>query len=53
MDYELNLRRELQNEGVARSDKRVVKKGRETSIDSGALKTLIAKNKTADEIHCE
>ncbi len=52
-EFETNLRRERQMEGIAKAKKKGVYKGRKPSIDPEAVKALVAKGKTPTEISRE
>ena len=52
-EFETNLRRERQMEGIAQAKKKGVYKGRKPSIDPEAVKVLAAKGKTPTEISRE
>ena len=52
-EFETNLRRERQMEGIAQAKKKGVYKGRKPSIDPEAVKELAAKGKTPTEISRE
>ena len=52
-EFETNLRRERQMEGIAQAKKKGVYKGRKPSIDPEAVKELAAEGKTPTEISRE